>query len=161
MTRPRFLVDVMLGRLARWLRYLGYDTEYDAEAEDAELVRRAAAGKRLLLTRDRALLERWPHVEALRVESDDPSRQLHQVVEALGLPRAPRSPPRCTACNGILASVPPEDVRDRVPPYVARTRTGFHLCGGCGRVYWPGTHTARMERALAQILGDRPGRERA
>jgi len=160
MTNPRFLVDVMLGRLARWLRFLGYDTAYEADASDPELVRRSLAEGRLLLTRDRRLLERYPHVEAFRVESDDPLRQLRQIVDALGLRRTAGSPPRCTACNGALQPSGVESVRDRIPPYVASTRRCFGVCKGCGRIYWEGTHLARMERDLEEALeGPLPGAE--
>jgi uncharacterized protein with PIN domain len=152
---PRFLVDAMLGRLARWLRYLGYDTVYDAENPDDVLARRALAEGRVLLTRDRGLLERWRPPDAVLVQGDRPAHQLRQVVRELGLGwREPRGA-RCTLCNEPLKPDEADEAAGRVPPYVHRRHAGsFTRCPKCGRFYWPGTHAERMERLLADLLGD-------
>ncbi len=149
---PRFLADAMLGRLARWLRYLGYDTAYDARAGDAALAGRALREGRTLLTRDHGLLERWPLSGAVLVESDRPSDQLRQVVNTLDLAWRGRERTRCTVCNGILRPLPAEEARDRVPAFVFATRDRFTRCPDCGRIYWEGTHAARMREALELIL---------
>jgi uncharacterized protein with PIN domain len=147
---PRFLADVMLGRLARWLRYLGYDTAYERTGEDADLVRRAQGEGRVLLTRDRGILRRWPSAGGLLVEGDRSLDQLRRVVDRFGLTRLP---PRCTVCNGALTDLPRERAASRVPPYVARTQEPFRACATCGRVYWDGTHARRMSRLLEEALG--------
>ncbi len=151
----RFLADAMLGRLARWLRYLGYDTVYDTEAPDDVLARRSLAEGRVLLTRDRGLLERWRPPGGMLIRSDRPLDQLRQVVRDLGLERDRRTGTRCTICNEPLEAAEPGDDQRSVPPYVRRTQAGsFTHCPRCGRFYWPGTHAARMERILAGLFPD-------
>jgi len=136
----------MLGRLAKWLRLLGYDTAYDNAADDHELARRARAEGRVLLTRDRELANRRG-LRTLLIQSQVLEEQLQEVREAFGPPPHP-SLSRCSVCNTALERVAPEQIADRVPPFVLRTQTEFHLCPGCGRVYWPGSHVEMMKRKL-------------
>jgi uncharacterized protein with PIN domain len=140
----------MLGRLARWLRYMGYDAAYDAGLGDSELARRALAEERVLLTRDRELLDRWRLPGALYVASDRPEQQLRQVASSLGLAAQPRA--RCTVCNSILCDAEPREVAAQVPLYVLRHETRFTRCPGCRRVYWAGTHDRRMRETLCRAL---------
>jgi uncharacterized protein with PIN domain len=149
-----FLVDGMLGRLARWLRILGYDAEYHPGLEDRELARIARAEDRILLTRDTELARR-KGFRSLLVESQELEEQLRQVVAELGL-RPWRRPARCTLCNAPLEEATPDEVRDLVPPYVGRTQTRFTRCPACRRVYWPGTHWRRMVETLQSL---HPGEE--
>ncbi|HEX2207511.1 MAG TPA: Mut7-C RNAse domain-containing protein [Longimicrobium sp.] len=112
---PRFLADAMLGRLARWLRTLGFDTRYDPAIHDPELVAPAAAEGRVLLTRDRHPIEHLRPGRALLVTDEAPLAQLRQVVEACHL--APPAEPftRCLVCNGALRSATPAEAATRVP----------------------------------------------
>jgi uncharacterized protein with PIN domain len=145
--RPlKFLADGMLGKLAKWLRLLGYDTAYDNVADDHELARRTRAEGRVLLTRDRELAGRRG-LHTLLVESEVLEEQVRQVRDALGPPPAPALS-RCAVCNTTLEQVSPEDVANRVPPYVVRTQADFRRCPGCGRVYWPGTHVDGMRERM-------------
>ncbi len=147
---PRFLCDAMLGSLARWLRLLGLDTVFDAEAPDAELARRAAEEGRWLLTRDRELAASGPRT--MLVRSIDLEDQLVEVLGRLGL-EADRKlvGTRCTACNGVLRPVAPETVTDRVPSFVRRTAEEFRECPDCGRIYWKGSHVARIEARIVRV----------
>jgi len=142
----KLLVDGMLGRLGRWLRILGYDTGFDAGADDWALLRRARAENRLLLTRDHQLAARRA-VSALLIESEDLAAQVRQVVEVVG-PSPEGAFTRCPVCNGRLAPLSREAARERVPPHVYRTQEAFRLCTACDRVYWRGTHWARMRQML-------------
>jgi uncharacterized protein with PIN domain len=142
----RWLVDGMLGRLARYLRFLGYDAEYVPDVEDAELRRRAIAESRVLLTRDRELAARTPG--ALRItfpELDDQLRELRALYPPL---RTEVRFERCTECNGPLQRGPPGG-----PP--ASERPTF-VCGACGHVYWEGSHTQRIRERIVRVLGARP-----
>lgn len=143
----RFVVDVMLGSLARWLRRLGYDTDYASTREDAELVRIARAEQRILLTRDRPLAERRG-LRALWIASQSLDEQLRQVTTAFPLEPG-RCPPRCSECNSPLLSAEPAEVANRVPPYVLRQHRHFQHCPGCGRVYWPGSHWSGIQDRLS------------
>jgi hypothetical protein len=142
----KFLADNMLGRLTTWLRLLGYDTAYLPDADDHELARVARAEDRVLLTRDVELTRRRG-LRALLVESESVSEQLRQVFHALRL-SAREAFSRCAECNVTLEGVSKESLRGQVPPYVFQTQERFQRCPRCGRVYWRGTHWARM---LAQI----------
>jgi uncharacterized protein with PIN domain len=142
----RFVVDGMLGSLARWLRILGYDTDYANQRDDAELVRIARAENRVLLTRDRELAGRRG-VQALLVESQSLDDQLAQVTVAFPLP-AGTQPGRCPVCNSALIQVAPEEVADRVPVYVLKRHRHFQQCPGCDRVYWRGSHWRNMQARL-------------
>jgi len=135
---PRLLADGMLGRLARRLRLLGYDTAYERNADDLQLAHRARAEGRVLLTRDRALAARRG-LRTLLIESEGLEQQLQQVRQALGPPGDPALS-RCSLCNVPLEPIPHERAADRVPPYVLRTQERFWSCPNCGRVYWAGTH---------------------
>ncbi len=142
----RLLADGMLGRLARWLRLLGYDTAYENHADDLELARRARAEGRILLTRDRALASR-KGLRTLLIVSENVREQVRQVVETLGPPPNPALS-RCSLCNVPLERATHQQVADRVPPYVLQTQKRFGVCPTCGRVYWAGTHLQHMRRYL-------------
>ena len=151
----RFLADNMLGRLATWLRLLGYDTVYLPEASDPELARVARAEDRVLLTRDVELTRRRG-IRPLLIESEKVDQQLQQVFRTLKL-TARDAFSRCAECNIPLDQIDKETVRGQVPPYVFQTQERFLRCPRCQRVYWRGTHWARM---LAHIedLGAAPSR---
>lgn len=146
---PHMLIDAMLGRLARWLRILGYDARYNPRWTDNELVRLARAEGRILLTRDVALSRRRG-VRTLLIASDDVEAQLCQVVKQLDL-RAELPFSRCPACNEQLEEVPRGWAWGYVPPYTFVTHREFRLCPDCNRFYWRGTHWERMRSVLARV----------
>jgi len=148
-----FIADVMLGRLARWLRIIGADTLYIEGIADADLVRLSIEEKRVLLTRDRALPREWWVDTCCLVESDEPLEQLRQVVERFALPWRERLFTRCTLCNEPLAAVAAETVLDEIPAMVAAGTDSFTRCFACGRVYWAGSHVERMRQRLDEVLG--------
>ncbi|HLF25812.1 MAG TPA: Mut7-C RNAse domain-containing protein [Anaerolineae bacterium] len=146
---PGLIADVMLGRLAKWLRLLGYDTLYSNSADDVTLLRRAQAEDRVLLTRDRAL-SRQRGVRALWIESQELKLQLRQVQTALGSP-PDGSLTRCAVCNARLEAIDRSVVAGRVPPYVFQTQAEFRRCPQCERVYWAATHVARMQELMNEL----------
>ena len=152
--KPRFLADCNVGRLARWLRALGYDASYHARIGDAELVREAAAESRVLLTRDRDLTKRrviqTGVVRAILIRDDEVTKQLRQVFAELGL-ELKEALTRCIECNAELQSRVPATVAERVPPYVRLTQSRYSECPNCGRIYWAGTHWQRMREVLAGL----------
>jgi uncharacterized protein with PIN domain len=139
----------MLGRLAKWLRLLGYDTAYENDATDHELARRARAEGRVLLTRDRELATRRG-LESLLVQSEQLEEQMEEVQQALG-PPPDLSLSRCSVCNIVLDDMSPDEAADRVPPYVLKSHTEFRHCPGCGRVYWSGSHVQAMNEQLKDL----------
>ena len=142
----------MLGSLARWLRILGYDVVYDSKLDDAALVEQAVSEERVILTRDRRLVERKKARDHLLVRSERLDEQILQVLERCGgkLDRD-RLFGRCLRCNQPLTELRAEEAVRRVPPYVARTQKRFRHCSGCGRVYWRATHVERMLARLETL----------
>lgn len=151
----RFAVDAMLGRLARWLRLLGFDASWEADVPDARLVRLALDEGRWILTRDRALPVEWRVPRVHLVSAEQPFEQLREVVRAFELGPRVRPFVRCTRCNALLAPLATEDAAARVPARVRERHARFLACPGCGRVYWEGTHVERMRRLVARVL-ERP-----
>lgn len=152
MDDPRFVADVMLGRLARWLRALGYDTLYFRDAPDRRLLAVALADRRRLLTRDAALACRARDA-GLLVRAEALDAQIQEVTAACGLAGG-QALSRCLECNALLAAAARETVRDRVPPYTFETRREFWTCTGCRRVFWAGTHVTGIRRRLQPYLRD-------
>ena len=149
----KFAADAMLGRLAKWLRVIGYDTFFKADIDDAGLVEIAEAEGRIILTRDTVLAGRLPATGRLLIRDSAPFSQLRQVVAELGLALTEEALlTRCTVCNGALEDASKESVRGLVPEYVFGTNESFTRCLSCGRVYWTGTHRARIIAKL-QSLG--------
>lgn len=145
----------MLGTLARWLRILGYDTEYERDVADDELVRRCVEEDRIALTRDRKLLERRALARGRLIHSTRLGGQLREVLALTGddpLDRPFLS--RCVECNRCLEEVARENVRGRVPLYVFRTQQHFRACPVCGRIYWAGTHRNHMLERLKGLLAE-------
>ena len=148
----RFLCDAMLGSLARWLRFFGYDADFcGPQAGDDEVAERASADGRWLLTRDRELAAVGPR--SVLVRSEDLESQLVEVFGRLGLrPSADLDGSRCGECNGELEPVTRDEARADVPPYVHRTAQRFRRCMGCGRHYWPGTHAERILERMSAVI---------
>lgn len=148
---PRFVADVHLGRLAGYLRILGFDCRYRNDAADAELVTESRAECRILLTRDVGLLRRGAVTRGAFVHATEPRRQLREVLDRFDLHGRIRSLTRCARCNGVLDPVDRSAVAARVPAGVAAEHSRFSRCRDCDRVYWPGGHLTRLRRRLAEV----------
>ena len=147
MSTPRLLADAMLGKLARWLRILGYDTVY-AQGDDALIAQRARSEGRIVLTRDHEMARRRG-LPTLLIASQDLTAQIAQVVAELGHPTD--ASPRCMTCNVPLTPISVEEARPLIPHYVAETQTAFHRCEKCGKIYWQGTHWQGIEHQLQSL----------
>jgi uncharacterized protein with PIN domain len=154
---PRFLLDTHLGRLARYLRMLGFDAEHFSAPDpgDGALVQRAAQDGRVLLTRDRRLLARKAVRYGYFVRATAPQAQLLEVVDRFALQTLIRPFSRCLCCNVQLEPVDAQTVAAQLPPEVRRHYTDFYRCPSCGRIYWEGSHHARMQRLVDQVLQGR------
>lgn len=141
----------MLGSLTRWLRICGYDAEYIRDAGDEELIRRAKEEDRTLLTRDKALyrkaLRRGASVHLVRGNSD--AERLASVAAKFGLRLRPEDS-RCPMCGSPLRHVERREVKGMVPEGTYRRFEEFWLCGGCGRVYWRGSHWSRIVETVQE-----------
>ena len=146
-----FVADAMLGKLARWLRLLGFDCVHDPEITDEGIVRLAVSDGRTLLTRDRSLPEEWWIPDIYLVNEEELRGQLVEVIQRFDLAASIRALTRCNACNRSLTAVSRSEVSGRVPARVLEEHDDFSECRACGRVYWEGSHAARV-RAVANEL---------
>ncbi len=155
----RFIADSMLGRLAKWLRVMGYDTAYDPDITDREIIDISIKEGRIILTRDTLLIKRKAIKDYLFIRSDDFREQVREVIEHFSLEPRRGFLTICIRCNTPLKSVEKESIREDVPPYVYRTQDRFMICPDCRRIYWAATHRDSMEDGLRNILHkDRGGR---
>jgi uncharacterized protein len=144
----KLLCDHMLGSLARWLRFMGYDTAYPRPGPDRDLIDLARAEGRILLTRDKELSARVRG--AIPIRSDDLEEQIREVAAVLPL-RLVDPLSRCSLCNAVLVPLPQEAVMDLVPTGVRSRHEEFWRCPSCRRVYWQGSHWDKMVERLNHL----------
>ena len=147
---PLFAADVMLGKTAKWLRMLGFDTFYDNHASDDNLKIFCRNQNRILLTKDVALHKAMSTGTSSLVAAVYPRQQLEEIVAVFHLDRF-TLPPRCSLCNGELAAIDKTLIKALLPPYVFRTQSSFQRCGICQNIYWPGTHLAKIRLFIEKI----------
>jgi uncharacterized protein with PIN domain len=155
--RPKFIADENVGKLGRYLRRLGFDTAIFQGGEDRDMVRRAEAEGRVILTRDTHIrlygIATSGRVTVLTFATDDAGEQLRQVVAEMELCPLLLPYTRCLECNEELEKRSSEDMAGRVPPYVFATQKQYMECPGCGRIYWRGTHWKAMEKEVEKWCG--------
>jgi uncharacterized protein with PIN domain len=152
----RFVLDVHLGRLAAYLRMLGFDALYSNRGDDLDLARVAGAEQRVLLTRDLGLLKRRAVVYGAFVRATEPEAQLHEMAERFELRHAAAPFQRCIGCNGRTVPIDKAAIIDQLQPKTRRYFHAFWQCQACGRIYWQGSHVARMQAVIDRVFeGDR------
>jgi len=152
--RPRFVLDVHLGRLAGYLRLLGFDALYSSDCDDATLAALSRDERRTLLTRDRGLLKRRQVTHGYCVRTTNPREQVREVLRRFDLYRLVAPFSRCIRCNGVLEPVAKQSVENRLPPQVRAHHDDFRICAACGQVYWRGSHYERLQALVACWLQD-------
>jgi uncharacterized protein with PIN domain len=148
----RFVLDTHLGRLATYLRMLGFDTSYENNREDKELSRISEGEQRVLLTRDCGLLKRGTVAYGYFVRATEPKQQVVEVLRRFDLFSAACPFQRCLRCNARLNSIAKEAITERLETDTRRYFDAFRLCPGCNRVYWTGSHYEHMQRFVQSIL---------
>ncbi|MDK2897514.1 MAG: uncharacterized protein PWP04_1634 [Candidatus Atribacteria bacterium] len=146
----KFLVDAMLGKLARWLRILGYDTEYVRYLDDPQIIALARYQKRTLLTKDRKMAQKAPNIAYL-VKSVEWEKQVKEIIQVFHL-NADYLLSRCPECNQKLIKISPAEAKSLVPLFVAHTFQQFKKCPQCQQVYWNGTHWQRIAKLCHEFL---------
>ncbi len=156
----KFIVDHNVGKLARWLRMMGYDTLFFNGDDDSRMVHIALREGRVILTRDTQIMKRGVvtsgRLKTILVESEKPEQQMRQVIESLNLDCQFEPFSLCLECNQLLIERGKEEVEDRVPPYVFRTQSQYMECPACQRTYWRGTHWQAMTKKLKKSMKNRP-----
>jgi uncharacterized protein len=150
--KPSFILDVHLGKLAHLLRMLGFDTLYRNDYTDPLLVALSARESRTLLSKDRALVAQDAVQRGMVIRSQNPRTQLLEVMDRFDLYREAHPFTRCLECNTPLTAVRKELIEEQLPPVVRAQYEEFNRCIECGRVYWKGSHFARMEAYAREIL---------
>jgi len=148
----KFIVDNNVGKLAKWLRIMGYDTLFFNGSNDSRMVAIALAEERVILTRDTQIMKRRVvtsgRLQAILIQTDEPERQMYQVIDSLLLDCQSKPFTMCLECNQPLMEKSKQQVKDLVPPYVFQTQNQYMECPKCHRIYWRGTHWQRMTEKL-------------
>src|SRR5574340_868756 len=148
----KFIADAMLGRLAKWLRLLGFDVLYYPDIEDREVIRISREQDRTILTRDTRMLQRRGARDAVFIGSDHIAEQLLDMKDMLD-PHDSERRERCVVCNGNLQKISDRgEVQDLVPDYVYHNFDSFMRCNVCGKVYWEGSHYKKIHERISEIL---------
>lgn len=150
----RFVVDVNLGKLAKYLRLLGFDTCNDGRLDDADLVEISVVERRILLTKDRGLLKRAAVTHGYLVREVKPKDQIVEVVRRFDLAGSITPFARCVECNGVIKPVPKDQILHLLEPLTKRYFDEFRSCPGCGRVFWRGSHYERLAGLVDEIVSE-------
>ncbi|WP_457668911.1 Mut7-C RNAse domain-containing protein [Thiolapillus sp.] len=148
---PRFIVDVNLGKLARYLRLLGFDTAWRNDLQDAEIARISVEQERIILTRDRRLLFRREISLGYWIRSVIPDQQVPEVLDRLDCWQDIRPFRRCAVCNGLIQAVEKEAILDKLEPLTRKYYKEFYRCSDCGQIYWKGSHYEKLTKKIAKF----------
>jgi hypothetical protein len=148
----KFIADDMLGKLAKWLRILGYDTIYYRTQNDYDLIELAQNDGRILLTRDIQLSRNWL-VPTLLIKDEIIDEQLKQVIQRFNLKIGDGLFSRCPKCNTLLVEIKKEKIKDKIPEFVYQTYDEFWTCTTCNRYYWAGTHWMNIKEKVESLKG--------
>ncbi len=147
----KFVADVMLGKLARWLRLIGYDTIYNPKLSAKELVKIANEEERIFLTRSRRVAEELGAKKFYIVKAERFKEQLNEVIKNLNLDTETNLFSRCSICNTEIIEVEKSNIINLIPEETAKSFDEFYQCPKCGKIYWDGSHTARIIKILNEI----------
>jgi uncharacterized protein with PIN domain len=148
---PRFILDVHLGKLASYLRLLGFDSLYGQNCQDEELAQISAGEQRILLTRDQRLLMRSIVTYGYYVRATQPDRQVREILKRFNLFNTVRPFQRCMGCNGILSPIEKQAIIHLLPPRTKREFDDFYRCTNCGKIYWQGSHYQKLQQFVTEI----------
>lgn len=148
---PKFIVDVHLGRLAKYMRLLGFDTLYENNFSKEELIDKSINERRTIITKDRNLLKRNEISHAYWVRNIFPEDQLKELIERFDLKDQVKEFSRCLECNNILQKIDKEKIEKRLPPKVKEWHNEFYYCSNCDKIFWKGSHYEKMKRIIEKI----------
>ena len=149
--KPKFVADVHLGKLARYLRMLGFDVLYSNSYNDNEIVRVSRIEKRTILTKDKNILKRSEVTHGYFVRNDDIVNQTKEIIKRFDLNKDINEFTRCLECNNLLRPVIKEDIIEKIPMKVAKWHKTFFICSNCNKIYWQGTHHQKMNTFIQSV----------
>lgn len=147
----RFIADVHLGRLARYLRMCGFDTLFEQYYGDREIIDLSVSEGRIILTRDKDLLKSKKVRHGHLVHSDVPVEQIREILDACQAAEKIKPFTRCMECNGVMEHVGKDEIIDRLMPKTRDYYDEFKICGTCGRIYWEGSHFHKMKDFILKL----------
>jgi len=153
--RPKFLLAENLGRLAKWLRILGYDAAIFPKISLHNRIRIAENDKRILLTRDKKEAKSKLKFRRVLIKSDDYLQQLREMKNLITFNEKYLFS-RCSECNKPLAEIDKEKIKSQIPEYIYQSQNEFKICHFCGKIYWKGTHSELMLEKLKTIFPNIP-----
>jgi uncharacterized protein with PIN domain len=151
--QPRFILDVHLGKLASFLRMMGFDTLYRPDAADSQLLDISLNEERTLVSKDKELLHHDLLTRGYRVLSDDPREQLVELLHRFDLYSCVSPFSRCIRCNTLLESIQKEKIISRLPPKVQLYYDEYFYCKTCDQIFWKGSHYEKMRAFINGIIG--------
>ena len=141
---PKFIADVHLGKLARYLRMMGFDVFYKNDFDDNEIVNLSLSEKRAILTKDRGILKRSEVTRGYWIRSIKVKEQVIEVIKRFDLKNIIKEFSRCIDCNSVLKPVSKNKIIKELPPKVSKSQADFSQCPACNKNYWKGTHHQQM-----------------
>lgn len=148
----RFILDVHLGKLARYLRLCGFDTLYRNDFSDLDIIGLSLSQHRIIITRDRGLLKNRKVMHGYWIRSKDPATQIREVFSRFDLKSSAKPFSRCMECNGVLKNVDKDTIADRLLPKTISYFDRFMICQSCRRIYWGGSHFEKMKRFIDDCI---------
>lgn len=149
---PAFICDFHLGKLARLLRFCGFDSLWNHAWRETTLARLAGQEDRIVLSRHRALLKRKTLTIGMLIRSNDADRQLVEVLQRFRITDRITHPGRCATCNGALMFTPRDKVTAPIPPRTAAWKDGYWVCRQCGQLFWDGTHVEHLKNRVENAI---------
>jgi hypothetical protein len=149
---PKFILDVHLGKLSRYLRLCGFDALYDKDYNDKEIIDISTSDRRIILTRDKGLLKNKQVTHGYWIRSTRSDEQLFEVIKRFDLKNILKPFTRCLECNKILQDVNKEAIADSLMPKTRKYYSDFKKCPGCNRIFWEGSHYEKMKIIIENIL---------
>jgi uncharacterized protein with PIN domain len=150
--KPKFILDVHLGTLAKYIRMLGFDTLYQNNYKDEEIVRVSLKEKRAILTKDRGILKRSEVTHGYWIRSTKTNEQIVEVINRFDLKNQIKELSRCLLCNTLLRKITKEKVIDRIPRKVKEFQNDFYYCENCDKIFWKGSHYTKMKGIIEKIM---------
>jgi len=149
---PQFILDVHLGKLARYLRLLGFDTIYDPHYPDPQIIAMAVEDKRIILTRDKGLLKNKNVTRGYWVRATDPDEQIQEILQRFDLFTKAAPFTRCLECNGTIVNVDKEKLVAQLETKTKQFYDKFTACSECKKIYWAGSHYQRMKQFVDHLI---------
>ncbi len=151
--KTRFIVDINLGDIVKLMRVLGFDVYYDQDLSNQNIIELSKKDDRIIITKSRKLLKFKDVAYGLLLHSGTTEAQIKDIIYRLEIKDKVRPFSRCLRCNGILSSVPKEEIEDRIPPKTRSFCDQYSHCESCNKIYWEGTHVFEMRKVIDRILG--------